>query len=222
MSDINCFYKGVFVLENMLNHLQEILAQPMSLFALLAMALFIVAFFYSRKIKLTTNMLVYTALMLALTIVLHQLRIYHMPQGGSVTLGSMLPLLFLSFRYGPGIGFLAGFLYGMINLLQDPFILHPVQVLFDYPLPYMVLGIAGFFPGRYLLGAILGVSVRFLCHFISGIVFFASYAPAGTSTSLYAFIFNASYLVPELLICLLLLKVLPVQRLLSYMKITRQ
>ena len=128
MSDINCFYKGVFVLENMLNHLQEILAQPMSLFALLAMALFIVAFFYSRKIKLTTNMLVYTALMLALTIVLHQLRIYHMPQGGSVTLGSMLPLLFLSFRYGPGIGFLAGFLYGMINLLQDPFILHPVQV----------------------------------------------------------------------------------------------
>lgn len=209
-------------MENMLNHLQEILAQPMSLFALLAMALFIVAFFYSRKIKLTTNMLVYTALMLALTIVLHQLRIYHMPQGGSVTLGSMLPLLFLSFRYGPGIGFLAGFLYGMINLLQDPFILHPVQVLFDYPLPYMVLGIAGFFPGRYLLGAILGVSARFLCHFISGIVFFASYAPAGTSPYLYAFIFNASYLVPELLICLLLLKVLPVQRLLSYMKITRQ
>ena len=60
-----------------------------------------------------------------------------MPQGGSITCGAMLPLLFIAYRYGPGIGCLTGFLYGLINILQDPFILHPLQVLFDYPLPYM-------------------------------------------------------------------------------------
>lgn len=107
----------------------------------------IAAGLYSRHIHLTTRMIIDIALMLALTIVLHQIRIFHMPQGGSVTLGAMVPLLLLSYRYGPGIGALAGFLYGLVNIIQDPFIVHPVQVLFDYPLPYMAMGLAGLWSG---------------------------------------------------------------------------
>ena len=170
-----------------------------------------------RRIHFTTSMLINVALMLALTIVLHQLRLFHMPQGGSVTLGAMVPLLFLTYRYGAGIGCLAGFLYGMINLMQDAFILHPVQVLFDYPLPYMALAVAATVPGRYYTGAALAFAARFLCHYISGIVFFGSYAPPEMSPYLYSLVFNATYLVPEAVICLLLLRVLPVPRLLAAM-----
>ena len=195
----------------------ELLAKPTSLFALLAVLILILGYLQTRRIHFTTHMLINVALMLALTIVLHQLRIFHMPQGGSVTLGAMVPLLFLTYRYGAGIGCLAGFVYGMINLMQDAFIVHPLQVLFDYPLPYMALAIAAAVPGRIYLGAALAFAARFLCHYISGVVFFGSYAPPDTSPYLYSLVFNATYLVPEAVICLLLLRILPVPRLLAAM-----
>ena len=195
----------------------ELLAQPTSLFALLAVLIFILGYLQMRRIRFTTSMLINVALMLALTIVLHQLRLFHMPQGGSITLGAMVPLLFLSYRYGAGIGCLAGFLYGMINLMQDAFILHPLQVIFDYPLPYMALALAAVVPGRFYAGAALAFAGRFLCHYISGVVFFGSYAPPDTSPYLYSLVFNASYLVPEAIICLVILRILPVPRLLTAM-----
>ncbi len=195
-----------------------IFEQPASVFALAAMVALILAFAYIKKIKLNTPMMVHISLMLALTVILHTFRLYHMPQGGSVTLGAMIPLLLIAFRYGPVLGYLAGFIYGLLNLLQDPYILHPVQVLFDYPLPYMALGLAGYFKDRMLLGAIVGSCGRFICHFISGVVFFASYAPPETSPYWYSLVFNATYLLPELMICLLILRVLPVKRLLFQMR----
>lgn len=195
-----------------------ILDQPTSIFALVALVALIFAFVYIKKIKLNTRMITHIGLMLALTVILHNLRLYHMPQGGSVTLGGMIPLLLIAFRYGPVVGYLAGFIYGLMNLIQDPYILHPIQVLFDYPLPYMAIGMAGYFKERIFLGAIVASCGRFLCHFISGAVFFASYAPSGTSPYWYSLVFNATYLVPELCICLVILRVLPVKRILFQMK----
>ena len=146
------------------------------------------------------------------------LRLYHFPQGGAVTLGGMIPLLLISFRYGAGVGALTGFVFGFMNLIQDPFILHPVQVLFDYPLPFMAMGLAGIFPRKIFLSVLLAFAGRFICHFISGVVFFASYAPDGMSPVIYSLTANATYLVPELIITCLILKFLPVQRLLDAMK----
>ncbi|ERJ92694.1 energy-coupled thiamine transporter ThiT [Selenomonas sp. oral taxon 892] len=204
-------------MDTLIKSMTELLTQPASLFTLLAVLIFILGYLQMRRIHFTTGMLINVALMLALTIVLHQLRLFHMPQGGSITLGAMVPLLFLTYRYGAGIGCLAGFLYGMINLMQDAFIVHPLQVLFDYPLPYMALAIAAAVPGRLYAGAALAFSARFLCHYISGVVFFGSYAPPDMSPYLYSLVFNATYLVPEAVICLVILRILPVPRLLAAM-----
>ena len=204
-------------MDTLIKSMTELLAQPASLFTLLAVLIFILGYLQMRRIHFTTGMLINVALMLALTIVLHQLRLFHMPQGGSITLGAMVPLLFLTYRYGAGIGCLAGFLYGMINLMQDAFIVHPLQVLFDYPLPYMALAIAAAVPGRLYAGAALAFSARFLCHYISGVVFFGSYAPPDMSPYLFSLVFNATYLVPEAVICLVILRILPVPRLLAAM-----
>ena len=195
-----------------------ILEQPASVFTLGGLVVLLLAFMYIKKIKLNTHMIVHIGLMLALTVILHTFRLYHMPQGGSVTLGGMIPLLLIAFRYGPAVGYLSGFAYGLINLIQDPFILHPIQVLFDYPLPYMAIGLAGYFKDQIFLGTIVGICGRFICHFISGAVFFASYAPVGTSPYWYSFVFNATYLIPELIICLVILRTLPVKQILSQMK----
>lgn len=204
-------------MDTLLQNISAILEHPASLIALTAVLFAILSHLYFRRVRLTTSMIVTIALMLAMTVILHQFRLYHMPQGGSVTLGAMVPLLFLTYRYGAGIGCLAGFVYGMINLMQDAFIVHPLQVLFDYPLPYMALAIAAAVPGRIYLGAALAFVARFLCHYISGVVFFGSYAPPDTSPYLYSLVFNATYLVPEAVICLLLLRILPVPRLLAAM-----
>jgi len=128
-----------------------------------------------------------------------------------------VPLLLLAYRYGPGIGALGGFLFGLINMIQDPYILHPVQVLFDYPLPYMAMGLAGLFPQRILPGTALAFFTRLICHVISGVVFFASFAPAGQSPLVYSLIFNGTYLVPEFIICAVILRLLPLERLLVAM-----
>lgn len=190
---------------------------PESLFALLAVLVLLVAGISFRRVRLTTGMLINIALMVALTVLLHQIRLYHFPQGGAVTLGSMVPLVLVAFRYGTPVGALAGFLYGFFNLMQDPFLLHPVQVLFDYPLPFMAMGLAGLFPKRRMLSVAVAFFARFLSHFISGVVFFASYAPEGTSPVLYSLVVNGSILLPEFLICCAILHFLPIQKLLSAM-----
>ena len=201
----------------MLDNVSTILESPSASFALLGVLILIFFGLYLRRVKLTTRILINISLMLALTILLHQIRLYHLPQGGSVTLGAMIPLLLISFRYGAGIGTLAGFVFGLTMIIQDPFILHPVQVLFDYPLPGMAMGLAGIFREKISLGVILAFAGKFICHFISGVVFFASYAPPELSPVMYSLITNASYVVPEMIICLVILKVLPVKRLLAAM-----
>ncbi|MBR2216697.1 MAG: energy-coupled thiamine transporter ThiT [Selenomonadaceae bacterium] len=191
-------------------------ASPTAFFALVGVLALILFALYTRRIRFTTHLTVQVALAVAMTTLLNFVRIYHFPQGGSVTSGAMVPLILLAMRYGVGVGMLGGFLYSLINFFQDPFVLHPVQVLFDYPLPMMAMGLAGLFGSRMWLSVTLAFGGRFLCHFISGLVFFASFAPEGTSPILYSLTVNGSMMLGEWLICCLILKFLPVQRLLSF------
>ena len=209
------------MLDMLIKNIIEVLSNPSASFALLGVLILICFSLYVSRVKFTVNMLVYISLMLAFTIILHQIRLYHFPQGGSITAGAMIPLLLLSYRYGIGTGTLAGFLYGLIDILQDPFILHPIQVLFDYPLPYMSLGLAALLPTHRMLSTALAFLCRFACHLISGVVFFASYAPEGMSAIMYSLTVNLSFMLPECLICFIILKVLPIDRLLKSMDRSR-
>ena len=198
--------------------MEMLFENPTSLAALVGVLILMLFLLYSKKIKLTTKMIINISLMLAFATILSYFRIYHLPQGGFVTLGGMLPLILISFRYGAGVGALAGFIFGLITILQDPFILHPVQVLFDYPLPFMAMGLAGLFPEKIFLSVVTAFAGRFICHFISGVIFFASYAPEGISPIIYSLTANASYIIPEMLICCFILKILPIKRFLDAMK----
>lgn len=197
---------------NLLDNLATIAASPTVLLTLGGVILLVAALLRMKKITCNARLMSHIGLALALAAILHAFKLYHMPQGGSVTPGSMIPILLMAFFYGPEVGYLTGFLYGMINLIQDPFILHPVQMLFDYPLPFMALGLAGYFKGRYLTGAAVGIMGRFIFHYLSGIVFFASYAPPTVSPYLYSFLFNASYLSIEFIVCVIIMRLLPIER----------
>lgn len=193
-------------------NVQAIIASPLSLLTLIGCVLLLIVLVKAKKIKFTTQLIARIGIALALATILKMLRLYHFPQGGSITLGSMVPILIIAFIYGPQVGCLTGFLYGIITFIMDPYILHPVQVLFDYPLPFMSLGLAGFFKQKKWLGVIVSVFVRFICHFISGVAFFGSFAPEGISPAIYSLAVNGPMIGIEGIICLIILSVLPIER----------
>ena len=151
------------------------------------------------------------ALAIALAAVLGLMKVFEMPLGGSISL-EMVPLILLSLRQGWKVGILAGLAYGFLSLLIPPtFIVHPVQLVFDYPGAFAALGLAGLFSPTVrgaILGSILAVAARFVSHFISGVVFFASYAPEGWNPYVYSAAYNAAYLVPSLIVVLVAVPVL--------------
>lgn len=161
----------------------------------------------------TTRQLAEVAIGIALSVVLGMLKVYQLPQGGSITAGSMVPVFYVALRWGARTGVVAGVLVGLVNFLLEPVFLHPVQFLLDYPVAFGVLGVSGAFRSGPWLGVIVGGAGRFVAHFLSGVVFFAQYAPRGMSPWVYSAVYNGSYMLPEVVVSviltLLLLKALP-------------
>jgi thiamine transporter len=158
-----------------------------------------------------TRVLTEAAIAVALSFVLGLFVLFKMPFGGSVSL-EMIPLILLSLRQGWKVGVVAGATYGLLDLAIDPYVVHPVQLLLDYPLAFGVLGLAGLFKPTVrgaVLGATVAVLARFFCHFLSGVVFFASNA-AGTGLNPYVYsaAYNAAYLAPSLVIAIVVVVVL--------------
>lgn len=147
----------------------------------------------------TSRVLAEIAIFVALATALSLIVIFQLPEGGSITLGSMVPILWLSLRRGPKIGLVAGAVYGLVQLVVMPQIYYLPQVLLDYPLAFGCLGLAGFFQKRWaLVGVVVAITGRFIMHLISGALYFASFAPAGMNPWLYSALYNGSYLLPEL------------------------
>ncbi len=194
----------------------EIIKSPLSLATLIGVVILILALIKFKKLKLDTKVMARIGIALALATILHLVKLVDLPNGaGSINLGSMVPILIIAFMYGPEIGMLTGFLFGIIYLIISPYILHPIQVLFDYPLPFMAVGLAGFFKNKKLLGATFGMFIRFIFHFISGVLFFGEFAPEGWSPVLYSFVVNGSVVGGNLLVILDILALLPILRILN-------
>ncbi len=156
----------------------------------------------------TTKVLAETAGAVALAGALNLIKVFTLPQGGSITLASMVPVLLLSLRRGWKAGIPAGVVLGLVVLVEEPFVVHPAQLLLDYPVAFGALGLAGFFRTKPLIGVAVGITSRFISHLVSGVIFFASFAPAGQDAYTYSAIYNGSYLLPELVISAFMIQLL--------------
>ncbi|MCD6419613.1 MAG: energy-coupled thiamine transporter ThiT [Synergistetes bacterium] len=130
------------------------------------------------------------------------IKLYHMPQGGSITLEN-IPVIVYAILRGWRRGVIAGSILGLLIMVSDPYFVHPLQIVLDYPLPFALLGISGMFSNIYL-GIVAGIAGKFFSHWLSGVVFFASYAPKGVSPLVYSAIYNGTTTVPNLVIALIL------------------
>jgi thiamine transporter len=168
-----------------------------------------------NKTLFLVEVAVFTALAFLLSLASELLPLKIWPQGGSVSI-EMVPLFIMAYRWGVKGGVLAGFLLGLLQFVFGPKIYHPVQGFIDYFVAFSAVGLAGVFASQIknsiqqkqkrkwmsfaIIGILIGSLLRFISHFITGIVFFGSYAPEGQPVALYSFIYNGTYMLPNFIL----------------------
>ncbi|HWT26825.1 MAG TPA: energy-coupled thiamine transporter ThiT [Mobilitalea sp.] len=161
------------------------------------------------KKKVQAKQLAFSAVAMTLAVVTSMYTLVQFPFGGSITLFRMFFICLIGYLYGPKVGFLTGVAYGFLDLILEPYVVHPVQLFLDYPIAFGCLGLSGLFSkSKYgiIKGYIFGVFGRFLCHALSGLIFFSSYA--GTQNPIiYTIVYNGSYILPETVATILIISI---------------
>lgn len=148
----------------------------------------VIAVFTGRSFKngYDSKSIAYAAVCIAASFALSYIKFFQMPQGGSVTLVSLLPLMIYSYMFGVKKGVAAGAVYGILQAVQDPFIIHPAQFFLDYPIAFAAAGLAGVFARfkqldklpqvQFALGAVAATVLRFASHVLAGVFAFSEYS----------------------------------------------
>lgn len=169
-------------------------------------------------LKTTTKQLVFCAAAMALAFVTSYLKIFSLPFGGSVTLFSMLFICLIGYWYGLGAGILTGLAYGILQFIQEPYVLSFFQVCCDYILAFAALGLAGVFRNSkhgLLKGYLLAILVRGAFHTLGGYLYWMDYMPDNFPQSLaalYPIIYNYSYILAEGVLTIIVMLLPPVDK----------
>ena len=170
----------------------------------------------------TTRALAESALLVALATVLSVYAIFKLPYGGSTTIGSMIPIMLVSMKYPFSWSLLVALVYSLIQMLTgfyappvENLLSYALMVLLDYVVAFGVLCLAGpvykalgqKWPARIRLtsAAVFCIFLRFICHFLSGMIIWGVYAPEGQPVWLYSLLYNGAYMLAEGLISGLIL-----------------
>lgn len=181
------------------------------LFALIVVLLGLALLFMKKHtVKLSVKQLAFCALSIALGTVLSNVKVFSFPTGGSITLLSMLIICLPGYLFGVGAGVLTGVAYGVLQMLVDPYILYPMQLVVDYLLAFGALGLSGLFTGSkhgLLKGYITAVLGRYFFAVLSGCIFFGVYAWEGWHPLAYSLVYNAIYIFAEAIITIIILAI---------------
>ena len=173
------------------------------------------------NVKLSAKQLSFCAAAIALGTVLSNIKVFSFVTGGSITLLSMLVICLPGYWFGLGAGIMTGIAYGVLQMLIDPYILFPAQLIVDYLLAFGALGLSGLFcNAKYglLKGYLTAVFGRYVFAVISGWIFFGAYAWEGWNPFLYSLAYNAIYIFSEAAITLAVLAVPTVRETFSRIK----
>ncbi len=179
-----------------------------------------------KKIRRFTLPLVETAMLIALGFGLSYIRYKIVPNGGAITAASMLPVLLIGIRHGLGWGIGGSTVYALLQAMQGGALRPPaadllsyfLMMFIDYIIAFGVLGLSGLFAKRkngLLISVPFCITLRYLCHVVSGVILWGSYAWVGWAVWPYSFAYNATYLLPEIIITFVaayaLIKALPMR-----------
>lgn len=156
-----------------------------------------------------------SSLLIALSVILGNIKIFEMPQGGSITLMSILPIVLCGYLLGTKRGVLAGICVGLLNLIFGPYIIHPVQLFLDYPIAYGALGLSGLVSNSkngLTKGYLIGLAGRYICAFLSGWIFFGAYAPESFNAVTWSLWYNFTYLAAEGILTIIIINIPSVKK----------
>jgi thiamine transporter len=156
----------------------------------------------NNKTQFDSHCIALAGITVALSFALSYIKLWEMPQGGSVTFASLLPIMLFAYIYGPKKGVLVGCVYGLLQAIQDPYIIHPAQFLLDYPIAFSMIGFTGVFANvkaldkmpqiKFACGAIIAVALRYFAHVLSGVFAFNAYAiDAEQNAWIYSLAYNS-------------------------------
>lgn len=181
----------------------------------------------SKSSTFTTKTIVFSGVAIALaTVIATVIKLPSLPVGGSVTLFSMLIICLVGYWYGPKVSIAAAVTYGILQFITGPYVVHPLQVILDFPIAFGALGLSGFFHNSkngLIKGFIAGSLGRFLVHCVSGMIFYTAYVGTGNVQENLSAIwvgvsYNMTYIVPEVIITLILLALPPVNNVMKRLK----
>ncbi|MBQ7583952.1 MAG: energy-coupled thiamine transporter ThiT [Lachnospiraceae bacterium] len=144
--------------------------------------------------------------------------------GGEITLFSMLMICLIGNWYGPKVGIASAVTFGILRFILQPFFIHPVQVILDYPLAFGALGLSGFFCDKkngLLKGFIMGVLGRLFFASLSGLIFYTAYVGSLKGNLIAAWgsiLYNISYIAVETVLTLIVISIPPVAKALREVK----
>lgn len=170
---------------------------------------------------LTVKQLTFCAMAVALGTILSNIKLFHFPTGGSITLLSMLIICLPGYFFGLAAGLLTGVAYGILQLIIDPYVLYPMQLVVDYFLAFGALGLSGLFCNAkhgLIKGYITAVLGRYIFAVISGWIFFGAYAWEGWGALPYSLAYNGIYIFAEAIITVIILALPAVSKALARVK----
>ena len=181
------------------------------------------------NMRFQTKILAEIIVIAALSAVLYTVRPYTLPFGGSITLGSMVPVIWLAMRRGVYVGFVAGAIFGILALFIDimflgaaSIIATPLQVFLEYPIAFGVLGLAGIFHKKSVgfaeAGVAISIFIKFLIHYLVGAFIWVNVYqfPPEWGQYLWPLIYNGSFLLVEFVISAILIAILVKRGTLEY------
>lgn len=174
--------------------------------------------------RMATKELVYCAAAIALAFLTSYIRVIKMPWGGSVTLCSMLFICLIGYWYGVKTGIMTGLAYGILQFLQEPYVLTAFQVCCDYVFAFAALGLAGVFMNSkngLIKGYFFGAFMRGVFHAVGGYLYWMEYMPDNfpkALTAVYPIAYNYAYIGLEALITVIILSLPAVKRAMEQVK----
>ena len=182
--------------------------------ALMVVGAIICAFIFGERNDKPFNSksIVMAGICVSLSFALSFIKLFKLPFGGSVTLVSMLPIMVFAYVYGIKKGLIVGLVYGLLQALQDPFIVHGAQFLLDYPIAFAMTGFAGILSKwkridnlpqiKFAISAFIGGGLRYVAHVLSGVFAFGAYALDAGAENIwtYSIIYNTYVLIDVILV----------------------
>lgn len=175
-----------------------------------------------KKTKFDMRLLVLISIFTAISYVLNTIKFIRMPQGGSITFFSMLPVMIISFVYGRGAGITSGILLGILKIFDGIVFVNFLQFILDYVFANMVLGFSSIFgmnsKFKMCAGCLFAGLMSLMFNVISGVMFFREFVGDGMNIFLYSFIYNFLSVGIEVILTTVVMMIIPIERIMRVLK----